>query len=368
MILSELITRIADDSNTTPEISSVSERITREINRVCSEIWDGYRWSFRWRNYRFVTDVDATAGTVTATNGSRTISNSGANFLSTHVGWHLYFPGDPIQNWYKIRVFTSTSQLELDVPYQGTTGSGKSYILRHFDYVIPTEAYDLANITVTYGRTPVKIVEPTGIDIVGPTPIYNGYPLFAAIYSSDSLPTSYSTGTVSGTLNTQTLTGSGTSWLNNVYPGDLVTISTNKYTVANVDSDTQITLYNNQQVTSSAATYSIKRQFGRVLRIMWPSNQRYTLDIRALKKYAPLVNSNDTNELLYRIPNSVALKVSALEIRSQDDIRARDMERDADMNLQRARAEDDSLTTKDAVAPIFTYRMGSRYLYSGRIT
>lgn len=356
MILSELITRVADDGNVNSSITSVYNRLVREVNRVCQEIWEGRAWSFRWRNYRIVTDVDYTTGTVTATNASRTITGSGTAFSSSHVGWHIQFPADSVGNWYKVRAYTSATQLELDVAFQGTTGSSKSYILRHFDYVLPTEPWDFGSLVVTADNRPVTILDPMSLDIVGPVPLTSGYPSAVSIYGSDSVPTTYTTGTLSGTINTNTLTGVGTSWLANVYPGDLITIGSYAYTIRSVDSDTGITLYNYQQVTSTTATYTITRQFGRIMRILWPSTYNYTLDIRALRKYAPLVNTSDTNEILYRFPNALILKTAALELKQQNDNRSQLLEKDAEIALLRARGDDDALTTKVAVNPIYTYR------------
>ncbi len=351
-------TRVADDTNTS--LSIAGTRIGREINRICSEKWNGFRWSFRWRNYRIVTDIDVTAGTVSATNGSRTIT--GAGFLSSHVDWHISFPQDSNGSWYKIRSYTSSTQLELDVPYQGTSGSGKTYILRHFDYVLPTEAWDLASVIVTSDNRPIPILEPTSLEILAPTPISNGSPEAVGIYSSDISPTVYSTGTLSGTINTTTLTGAGTSWLDNVKQGDVVSIGTSDYTVYKVNSDTQITLYNSQVVTSAAlTTYTITRQFGRILRLMWPTSQALTLDIRALRLYNDLVNDSDTNEFLYRYPNQVIMKAAALELKQQNDVRHVSLNQEAEISWIKAQADDDSLTVRDQVAPIFSYRSGPRY-------
>lgn len=360
MKLSEVITRVADDGNTNSNITSVSERIVREINRICQEIWESHRWSFRYRNYRVVTDVDVTAGTVSLTNGNRSVTGTSTSFLSSHVSWHIYFPGDSVQNWYKVRSYSSATSIELDVPYQGTTGSGKSYILRHFDYVLPTEQWDIGSVVATADNRPLSILEPIGTEVICPTPLSHGYPTALSIYGSDSTATVYSTGTVSGTINTVTLTGSATAWLDNIFPGDKVTIGSYDYRVRSVDSDTQITLYNNQQVTSSAATYTITRQFGRIVRVIFPSTNNYTIDIRALRKYAPLVNNNDTNELLYRYPNVVILKAASLELKQQNDLRSREFEASAELALVRAKADDDSLTPRESAAPIFSYRVGNR--------
>lgn len=351
-----MITRVCDDANTNSNISTVSARITREINRVCEEIWNGFRWSFRWRNYRIATDVDVTTGTLTLTNASRTITGSGTSFLSSYVGWHIYFPQDSILNWYKINHYTSSTQVELDVPYQGTSGSGKTYVLRHFDYVLPTEPWDIGSVAVTNNCKIIPILEPYSIDVIGPAPINNGVPEAVAIYSSDLNATTYSTGSITGTINTNTITGTSTFWLDNAFPGDTVTIGSYSYRIRSVDSNSQITLYNAQQVTSGSASYTITRQFGRVMRIMWPAAYAFTLDIRALRLYQPMVNNNDTNELFYRCSNAIALKVAALELKSQNDVRSRALEQDAELALTRARAEDDALTIREQVAPIHSYR------------
>lgn len=365
MIVSEALARIADDSSVNTNVSGVSARLLRHLNRVCEEVWDSFRWSFRWKNYRIVTDVDYATGTVEATNGSRTVTITGGTFSASHVGWHITFPGDTVQSWYKVQTLSSSSVVILDAPYQGTTGSGKQFILRHFDYVLPTEPWDLANVNVTSDNRVLKIFEPSSLDILGPTPLYKGYPEAISIYGSDSFPTNYSTGTVSGSVNSQILNGSGTTWLSNIYPGDIVKIGSYKYTVQKVDSDTQITLYNFQQIASSGATYTITRQFGRLIRVMWPSNNNYVLDIRALRKYAQLVDANDTNELLYRLPNAIISMASALELKGGDDRRSTQLSLMADSMISKAKAEDEATIPREHIAPIFSYRGGYGSSYRG---
>lgn len=356
MILSEAVTRVADDSRNNANVTTTYNRLVRTINRTCQEVWNSFRWTFRWRNYRIVTDVDYTTGSVSATNGSRTVTGVGTGFTSKHVGWHINFDADSIQNFYKVRAVTSSTQLELDVPYQGTSGTQKVYHLRHFDYTLPSEPWDLASVIVTYDRRTLALMEASSIEIVGPVPFYKGYPLAAAIYSSKTKISSYSTGTISGTVNTPTLTGVGTSWLDNVNPGDMVTINSIQYSILSVDSDTQITLYQNLQSTISASTYLITSQFERILRVMWPSTDNYTLDIRALRLYSPLVNNNDTNELLYRSPEAIITKAASIELKSQGDVRGQQLMAEAEIMIAKAKAEDDSLTPRDAVAPLHSYR------------
>lgn len=364
MLFSDAVTRVADECRLNSTITAVKSRIQREINRSGSEIWNSFRWSFRWRNYRIVTDTDVTAGTISAIHGTTDLIGSGTTFLSSYDGWHINFPADSISNWYKIRRYSSATTMAMDVPYQGTTGSGKSYILRHFDYLLPTEAWDLGSVMVTNGRRPLTILEPTSIDIIAPVPFSNGYPQAAAIYSSDSLhhdgPTSYSTGTISGSLGGtifQVVSGT-TAWLTNIFPGDILTVSGDKYTVASVDADTQVTVYQKLTAAYSSQAYTIVRQFGRYMRLMWPSIDNYTIDIRALRIYQDLTNDSDTNELLYRMPNTIIQKAAALELKSQGDQNWRAVEEQAERALSKNKSEDDALTIRDSVQGIYSYRQG----------
>lgn len=75
----------------------------------------------------------------------------------------------------------------------------------------------------------------------------------------------YRHGTISVTNGSAIVTGTGTSWayLNNVRPGDLLTLDgTRIFEIASVDSDTQLTLVENwPETTASGINYAIIRNF-----------------------------------------------------------------------------------------------------------
>lgn len=79
-----------------------------------------------------VTQTTASS-TVIATNGSKTITASGATFLNWMVGQWIRIPftssnatsGDNV--WYQIAAVTSSTVITLFAPYQGTTISGASF-------------------------------------------------------------------------------------------------------------------------------------------------------------------------------------------------------------------------------------------------
>ncbi|KKN16869.1 hypothetical protein LCGC14_0971570 [marine sediment metagenome] len=70
---------------------------------------------------------DFTTGTVTVTNGDATVTHSATGFTAAMVG--RYFQTDDDRTWYRVASFTSTSVVELENVFEGTTASGASYIL-----------------------------------------------------------------------------------------------------------------------------------------------------------------------------------------------------------------------------------------------
>lgn len=77
-----------------------------------------------------------TTGTITATNGSTTITGSGTTFTAAMVG--RYFKvndetGDG--NWYRITGYSSSTSITIENKYDGSTVSGKNYIIAEAFYL-----------------------------------------------------------------------------------------------------------------------------------------------------------------------------------------------------------------------------------------
>lgn len=74
--------------------------------------------------------ADYTTGTVTVTNGDATVTGAGTTFTSAMVGRHFQpttSGNDAL--WYKIDTFTSTTAVELENVFGGTTIAGANYII-----------------------------------------------------------------------------------------------------------------------------------------------------------------------------------------------------------------------------------------------
>lgn len=86
-----------------------------------------------------------TTGTVTATNGSTTITGSGTTFTVAMIGRYFNITdtgGTGDGNWYRITGFTSTTALTIENKYDGATVSGKTFTISEI-FSLPEEMHML---------------------------------------------------------------------------------------------------------------------------------------------------------------------------------------------------------------------------------
>lgn len=358
MTLSPAISRVASRLNKNSNDTTVFARIKNHLNDTGLEKWNGYAWSFRYRSYPIVLIPRVTSGTVSVTNGQQTVTASGTPFdISNHVGAWIRFTADTIQAWYRVIAVASTSSLTIEPAYQGSSGALKAYELCVTDYLLPTELIDLASIKVTYDQ---RQIVPTYREFTewDHPPLSTGSPLDISILRQSQTKTTYNTGTLSGTINTVTLTGVGTAWLQNIKPGDEIVIGTtdtNTYRVYSVDSDTQITLYNHLVSAASGSTYTATRQFGKILRVRSPDNP-YVIFVIGLRDYPPLVNNIDSNEILNRYPQAMIEGAVWREAGSSPDPREDSLFQRSEFMWIKAQGEDEALLPRENRNPIWDPR------------
>ncbi len=358
LTFTNLVSRVCSRLNKNPNDATAVTRIKNHINDVCLEKWHGYNWSFREREYPLVLSPRVTSGTMTATNASQAVTASGTPFLSTHVGAWIRFTADTYQAWYKIIAVGSTSTATIEPAYQGTTGSSKAYELVKTDYLLPMELSDIASVKVHVGGHSIVPTANSRVEEVDFPPLGTGYPESVRILSQSQTYSTYTTGTVSGTAGTTTLTGVGTAWLSNVTPGDEIVIDgdTNTYKVHSVVSDTQLNLYNFLGTTAATDTYIASRRFGKLLRI-WPATDNaYVVFITGLRAYANLVSNSDSNELLVRYPHAVIEGAVWREASSSPDSREDALYMKSEGMWAKAQGEDEQLHPHLNYHPIWNSR------------
>lgn len=363
MIFSTAIDRVCNRLNKNSTDTTVRARIGNHINDAMQEKWHQYAWSFRWAEYPLTLSPQVSGSTLTATNGSQTVTASNTPFLSVHLNQWLQFTGDATQSWYRILKVVSTSQVTIEPAYQGTTGSAKLFLLCTTDYDLPTDLSDLGRVKITIDSRPLPIQHQLQQDGYYQPPLSTGVPYGVSLFKEDWTKTTYTTGTVSGTSGTNTLTGSGTGWLTGILPGDEISGITgdgNTYKVQSVQSDTSLTLYNFLSTSPSGASYTAARQFQAIVRFQPCPDKSYVCFVKGLRRYNDMINPSDTNELLLRFPFAVIESAVWREASSSPDSREDALYMKSEQMWQEAMAQDTEILPQTNWQPIWNPRQNYR--------
>lgn len=204
----------------------------------------------------FITTIAPyTTGTASVTVGSTAVTGTLTVWTALMVGRKIRFGSDTA--WYRIATRTSNTAITLESAYQGTTNTAATYEVYKNEYKLPADMDVYKVLRQIENGIALIDVENTAFDMALPIPTASGDPGYS-ILAGTKLDT-YTTGTVSITVNLSALTGSGTSWttVEGLGKGSKITIGVYVYTVKSVDSDTAITIYETAIATVSAGTYSM---------------------------------------------------------------------------------------------------------------
>ena len=196
-----------------------------------------------------------TTGTVTATNDSTTITGASTIFTAAMIGRKIRVGSDTA--WYRISAFVSTTEVTLESVYQGTTGSLQTYSIYKDEYKLPADMDTYKVMRQIENNQSLIDLENTAFDLAVPVPNSAGDPAYS-ILGGSKLDT-YTTGTITVTVGSTTITGLSTAWtsVEGLDRGSKLTVGSVVYTVRSIDSATQITVYESPTVAASASTYSI---------------------------------------------------------------------------------------------------------------
>jgi hypothetical protein len=247
-------------------------------------------WEFLRREGSISQVAQYTTGTALFTNGSTTVIGTGTTWVSaTHVNRYIFVDGE---RHYKVTAVASTTSLTIESAYEGDTGT-KSYTIAQFRYKLPRWVdypVRIYGISRTYETTtPYKIrqfmTRPSERMTAATSQPYVAGPRERTLYT---------TGTVSGTSGTKTLTGSSTAWLTSgIEQFDEIQIGSVSYTVDSVNSDTSITLFKNIISTIASATTYTAVMDRWTLDFNYYSSEANTLYITAAAIVPPLDDDYD---------------------------------------------------------------------------
>lgn len=324
MTVLEIITAAGRRTNKATSNSDVKLRFIDHLNFARKKAWNKAAWSWKNKAWQFTVSDQIASGTANVTNASRSVVLSGASVSSSQAGWYFQVPSVTPGSFYRV-LSVSGSTLTIDPAYQGSSNSSIAYYLRGFDWLLPSELEGMPKLAeLGTSEIPLNsiITRPTEI------PDSRGKPTRGVIWSDDPIGTTYTTGTLSGTINTRTLTGSSTAWLSNVTPGDQMEIivgsMTYKYHVQSIQSDTALTLYQYLQTSPSASIYTVRNQFARYLRLFSTPDNPYVMTIYGQRRWYPVSNDNDIDELMQNFDESLVEGIEAYEAASTPDDREKD--------------------------------------------
>ena len=248
---STILTRVKAISNVTSQDALIKDGIQMGLDRATMA-----DLPYLMTESFITTVAPYTTGTVAMTNGSTTVTGTDTVWTSAMVGRKIRFGSD--NAYYRISAVGGTTSLTLEVPYQGTTDTDATYSIYKDEYRLPADLDVYKVMRQIENSVAMEGVESSAFDIYEPTPQSQGSPSFEILVGT-KLDT-YTTGTISGSINTSTLTGVSTVWtsVEGLGKGSRITINTTVYTVKSVDSDTQITLYEKLSAAVAAlTTYTI---------------------------------------------------------------------------------------------------------------
>lgn len=292
-------------------------RAKRRITVIKADIISRYggKWDANYREGWLPIVPLYTTGTADFTQDSRTVSGTDTAWTSAMKGRKIKGPDG---SYYKIASVTNGTTLILSQPYQGTTATGQTYLIWKDEYVLYPEVLTLAGFVDYYLPQVASEAWARDMKTSYPKESASQEPTVYTVIGREKYSSTYSTGTVSGTINTNVLTGSGTSWLANVEPGYEITIGSYTYHVLRVNSDTEIELYQQLVAAPSNSTYSTKGKNSLAVRFRSPTTQRVVHYWYWAKDY-PLVNDNDEDWVCENYPNVVLAGVLHYDYQDKND-------------------------------------------------
>jgi len=207
-------------------------------NRAYLDFNGKFPWPWALNRFSFQTVPNKTAGTVSVTQGSRTVTGSGTAFSTDDEG-QVFLLKNEKDNKYIILKVNSSTELLLEQPYTLESKSDQLYIIHHKYYILASEAQNVYDMYVE--RDKLRYADLRDFDAKFPDSQERGIPLHWTRWGRDYKIRTHSAGTITIEAESRTVIGVSTNFLGNVQPGDLI-IATETYHVKSVDSDTQISL------------------------------------------------------------------------------------------------------------------------------
>lgn len=245
---------IVTDAEEITQVRSIRAVVKRLANNTLSRIAGSFEWPYLWTEDWFQSIAPHSTGNVDVTNASATVSGGSTSpvFTSAMVGRKVRFGATT--EYYTIKAFVSATEITLDQNYTGSTDTDVSYEIYKDQYLLRADVDQQKKIRQAENGIALFSMSSGQFDELYPIARGTGTPAIDVHIGNPNK--TYSTGTVSMSNATRTLTGASTAWtsVEGLTRGTKIKIGTLLFTVKTVDSATQITTYEIATSNISAGT------------------------------------------------------------------------------------------------------------------
>jgi hypothetical protein len=242
-------------------------RTTEFVNFAIDGVWRASDWEFRKRTAQLMLEPNYTTGTCSWTKLGRQVTFSGST-LSDNWRGRYWTPKNGSSSYKIIYVNVSGNYVILDTPIIDESSSGVSFEVWKRFYSLKSSVD--------------SVVDPLGFTTKG-TDEYDDI--------------TYSTGTVSGLSNSDTITGVGTLFIGNCDVGDIFKVGVEEYIIRRVESDTSLKLFQHlKSEIPSLTAYEVKKNNPLSAEFSSKPEEYKIIDYAYLNK-APILKNEDYDYL-----------------------------------------------------------------------
>lgn len=216
------------------------------INQAYKWIYSSHFWEWRRQVREFIQIPNYSIGTATVTlydttneATSRTVSFS-QTLPSNCAGRYLQLNND--SEWHRI-IYTNGSTAYLESPITIASGSYSFNIWKRI-YYLPSDVEVVSKIGKWSANGKLESRDASELQNRVVDISAQGSPTDFSPIGDDTFLNTYAVGTVQIAKDTNIVTGSGTAFIGNVFPGDLFVVNSITYRVKRVETDTRLILVN----------------------------------------------------------------------------------------------------------------------------
>lgn len=291
--------------------NDISSSITSAIIRAQEDFVNYGDWSFLEQyTDRVYIPIAApyTTGTISVTQDSKTVTGSGTTWTKDMEGSFLAIDEAEV---YEIRSFTSTTSIDLAIPYQNDTASAQTYSIYKRFYNLPL------NFSRPHGKD-AKLLTPGSssevpiaysVDASFSDAIVKGKPQWFGIAGNQRSNDYHNTGTV-----TITTTGGVSTWTfsSATLPTDIVDreirivgesrsyfIKTRSSSSAAITYDTYVNPADATNTLSTASSYAITPKETQLIGFSNVADQRYIFSMPYIKRLPEMILDSDVSPIVH---------------------------------------------------------------------